>query len=242
MVQKGAGGMMAAFLGETTTYQKKAKVEGRIIYKTRTEAKVMGMSVVTIYDGKYNWSVDPISGKVEKEETERDPAQIWRNIDPSETHYVGEEEIEGEKTHVLKIDDPLKVLGKQPTLPPKGEEDVQEIETWGKLWISDKTWMIVRWLMTIKSKSIQEGKEVITTMRITTDLKDYRKVNTMLIPHKVVINTTMEMDMPGSSEEEKKEVEMMQQFMGGMGSFEIEITEVKVNTGLSDDLFDPTKL
>ncbi|TET45009.1 hypothetical protein E3J59_04360 [Candidatus Aerophobetes bacterium] len=242
MVQKGVGGMMAAFLGETITYQKKAKVEGRIIYKTRTEAKVMGMSVVTIYDGKYNWSVDPISGKVEKEETERDPAQIWRNIDPSETHYLGEEEIEGEKTHVLKIDDPFKVMGEQPTLPPKGEEDVQEVEAWGKLWISDKTWMIVRWLTTIKSKSIQEGKEVITTMRITTDLKDYQKHSTMLIPHKLVINTSMEMDMPGSSEEERKEMEMMQQFMGGMGSLEIEITEVQVNTGLSDDLFDPTKL
>jgi len=241
MVQKGAGGM-AAFLGETTTYQKRAKVEGRVIYKTRTEAKMMGMSVVTIYHGKYNWSVDPISGEVKKEEAERDPARIWRNLDPSETHYLGEEEIEGEKTHVLKIDDPSRVLGEQPTLPPKGEEDVQEVEAWGKLWISDKTWVIVRWLMTIKSKSIQEGKEVITTMRMTTDLKDYRKVNTMLIPHKVVINTTMEMDMPGISEEERKQMEMMQQFMGGMGSFEIETTEVKVNTGLSDDLFDPTKL
>jgi len=241
MVQKGAGGM-AAFLGETTTYQKRAKVKGKVIYKTRTEAKMMGMSVVTIYDGESNWSVNPMTGEVVKEQAQRDPAQIWRNLDPSETHYLGEEEIEGKKTHVLKIDDPSRVLGKQPTLPPKGEEDVQEVEAWGKLWISDKTWVIVRWLMTIKSKSIQEGKEVITTMRITTDLKDYRKVNTMLIPHKVVINTTMEMDMPGISEEERKQMEMMQQFMGGMGSFEIETTEVKVNTGLSDDLFDPTKL
>ena len=241
MVQKGAGGM-AAFLGETTTYQKRAKVKGKVIYKTRTEAKMMGMSVVTIYDGESNWSVNPMTGEVVKEQAQRDPAQIWRNLDPSETHYLGEEEIEGEKTHVLKLDDPSRVLGKQPTLPPKGEEDVQEVEAWGKLWISDKTWVIVRWLMTIKSKSIQEGKEVITTMRMTTDLKDYRKVNTMLIPHKVVINTTMEMDMPGISEEERKQMEMMQQFMGGMGSFEIETTEVKVNTGLSDDLFDPTKL
>ncbi len=48
--------------------------------------------------------------------------------------------------------------------------------------------------------------------------------------------------MPGSSEEERREMEMMQEFMGGMGSFEIETTEVQVNTGLSDDLFDPTKL
>ncbi len=242
MVQKSAGGMMTGFMGETTIYQKRAKVKGKVIYKTRTGTKVLGMSVVSIYDGEYNWSVDPVSGKVEKKEAQRDPGQIWRNIDPSQTHYLGEEEIEGEKTHVLKIDDPFKVIGEQPSLSPQGEEDVEDLEASGKLWISDETWMVVRWLTTIKSKSIEEGREVITTMRITTDSKDYQKYGTMLIPTKLVINTSVEMDMPGSSEEERRELEMMQEFMGGMGSFEIETTGVQVNTGLSDELFDPTKL
>ncbi len=242
MVQESVGGMMTGFMGETTIYQKRAKVKGRVIYKTRTETKVLGMSVVAIYDGEYNWSVNPVSGNVEKEEVQRDPGQIWKNIDPSQAHYLGEEEIEGEKTHVLKIDDPFKVIGEQPTLPPTGEEDAQDVEASGKLWVSDKTWMVLRWLTTIKTKSIEEGREVITTMRITTDSKDYQKHSTMLVPHKLVINTSVEMDMPGSSEEERREMEMMQEFMGGMGSFEIETTEVQVNTGLSDDLFDPTDL
>ena len=247
MVQKATGGMAALF-GETITYQKRAKVEERVIYKTRTETKAMGMPVVTIYDGKYHWSVNPLSGKVEKEEAYRDPVQIWRNLDPSQTHYLGQEEIEGEKTHLLKIDDPFKVLGKQPALPPRGQQDLGEgeVSMSGKLWISDKTWMLLRFQMTIESKSIEEGKEVTSTWKMTTDLKDYRKVNTMLIPYKTVLNTAMEMDMSGLSEEERKEqeqmMEMMQQFMGGMGSFEIQTTEVKVNTGLSDDLFDGTKL
>ena len=77
---------------------------------------------------------------------------------------------------------------------------------------------------------------------MTTDLKDYRKVDSMLIPYKTVVATSMEMDVSGLSEEERKQMEMMQQFVGGMGSFEIETTEVKVNTGLSDDLFDGTQL
>ncbi len=243
MVQKNIGGI-AAFAGETTTYRKRAKVGGKVIYKTRTEIEVMGRSVVTIYDGEYNWSVDPMSGRAKKEEAEHDPMQIWRNLDSSQTHYVGEEEIEEEKTHVLKIDDPFQVLGGRLTLPPQMQAGIVEGEAtmWGKLWISDKTWMIVRLEMAVESRSIQEGEEVTGTWKMTTDLKDYRKVGSMLIPYKMVVATSMEMDVSGLSEEEREEVEMMQQFVGGMGSFEIETTEVKVNTGLSDDLFDGTQL
>ncbi|MCK4926515.1 hypothetical protein KAS10_04030, partial [Candidatus Aerophobetes bacterium] len=170
MVQKNVGGI-AAFAGETTTYRKRDKVSGEVVYKTRTETEVMGKSVVTIYDGKYNWSVDPMSGKVKKEEAERDPVQIWRSLDPSQTHYVGEEEIEEEKTHVLKIDDPFEVLGRRLTLPPQVQAGMGEGEAamWGKLWISDKTWMIVRLEMAVESRPIQEGEEVTGTWKMTTD-------------------------------------------------------------------------
>jgi C4-type Zn-finger protein len=54
------------------------------------------------------------------------------------------------------------------------------------------------------------------------------------------------MDTSGLSEEKKKEQEqalqMMQSMMSGMGSFTIETVDLKVNSGLSDDLFDGTKL
>ncbi len=287
IVQENVGGM-GAFAGETIIYQKRAEVGGKTIYKTRSETKMMGRSVVTIYDGEYNWSVDPISGGVEKEEAERDPGQIWRNIDPSQTHYLGEEEIEGKTTHVLKIDDPFKVLGRRQSprpgmqpdhqqtppveegmgrrqsprpgmqpdhqqtppagerldrpqaLPPREQEDVGEIEAEGQLWISDKTWMPVRTLITTRSKSVEEGKETITTWKMTTDYKDYRRLGLLLTPCRIVVNTTI--DVPSLGEEERRQMGMMRQFMGGMGSFEVEVTEVKVNTGLSDDLFDPTKL
>jgi len=255
---------MGAFAGETVIYQKRAEVGGKTIYKTRTEIKMMGRSVVTIYDGEYDWSVDPMSGNVEKEEAQRDPVQIWRNLDLTQTHYLGEEEIEGKKTHVLKIDDPFKVLGRQQAprpamqpdhqqtppagersgrpqvLPPREQEDVGEIEAEGQLWISDKTWMPVRTLITTRSKSVEEGKETITTWKMTTDYRDYRRLGLLLTPCRIVVNITV--DVPSLGEEERRQMGMMRQFMGGMGSFEVEITEVKVNTGLSDDLFDGTKL
>ncbi len=255
---------MGVFAGETVIYQKRAEVGGKTIYKTRTETKIMGRSVVTIYDGEYDWSVDPMSGKVEKEVAQRDPVQIWRNLDLTQTHYLGEEELEGKKTHVLKIDDPFKVLGRpqaprperQPdhqqtppveeplgrpqALPPREREDVGEVEAEGQLWISDKTWMLVRTLITTRSKSVEEGKETITIWKTTTDYRDYRRLGPLLTPCRIVVNITV--DAPSLGEEERRQTEMIRQFMRGMGSFEVEVTEVKVNTGLSDDLFDGTKL
>jgi hypothetical protein len=56
----------------------------------------------------------------------------------------------------------------------------------------------------------------------TTEFKDYRKVKGMLIPYTAVTKTEMP-DFPGQGSE-------------------INIQEVKVNTGLSDSLFDGTKL
>ncbi|MBN2395870.1 MAG: hypothetical protein JXC36_05320, partial [Candidatus Atribacteria bacterium] len=50
VVQKPTGGV-AAMAGETKIYYKKVKIDGEEIYKTRTETEVMGMSMVSVYDG-----------------------------------------------------------------------------------------------------------------------------------------------------------------------------------------------
>jgi len=225
-------GGMAMLAGESITYLKRAKVNGKTIYKTRNETKMMGRTMVTIYDGIYNWSVNPASGEVKKKKLERtpDPTQIWRNLELSETHYLGTEEIEEEKAHLLKIDDPFKVLGKPSTKALQEGESSAE----GKIWVNAENWTLMRALMVITGKS-REGEEVI--IKVTTDLKDYRPVNGMLLPYRMSAST--EIDMPDLPEEEKQK---MQAFMGGMGSFEIITTEVKVNAGLSDNLFDGTRL
>ena len=225
-------GGMAMLAGESITYLKRAKVDGKTIYKTRNETKMMGRTMVTIYDGIYNWSVDPASGEVKKKKVKRilDPTQIWRNLELSETHYLGTEEIEEGKAHLLKIDDPFKVLGKPSTKALQEDESSAE----GKIWVNAENWTLMRALMVITGKS-REGEEVI--IKVTTDLKDYRPVNGMLLPYRMSAST--EIDMPDLPEEEKQK---MQAFMGGMGSFEVITTEVKVNAGLSDDLFDGTML
>ncbi|GAH83891.1 unnamed protein product, partial [marine sediment metagenome] len=242
---KGTGGM-AAFAGDTITYYKKAKLEGKVVYKTRTESEVMGMTVVAIYDGKYYWTTNPMTGEIEKEISERDPVEMWRNLDPAKTHYLGEEKIEGEKVYVLKIDDPFQVMGKQQITSQYGEESEEpdEAEAWGKIWISSRTWMPLRMLMVFKGKSKEEAGGMTMIMKMTIDLKDYRQVGNMLHPYQMVMSTTMELDTTGLSEEEKKERETMMQMMtammSGMGSFKIDTIDIKVNTGLSDDLFDGT--
>lgn len=247
VIQKGTGGI-AALAGETITYYKKAKLEGKDLYKTRTESEVMGMTVVAIYDGKYYWTTNPMTGEIEKEMSEHYSVQMWRNLDPVKTQYLGEEEVEREKTYVLKIDNPFQVMGKQQITSQYGEEseELGEAEAWGKIWISSKTWMPRRMLTVFKGKSEEEAGGMTMIMKMTIDLKDYRQVGTMLHPYQMVMSTAMELDTTGLSEEEKKERQAMMQMMSamvsGMGSFTIETIDIKVNTGLSDDLFDGTKL
>jgi len=245
VVQKGTGGV-AALAGETTVYHKKAEIKGEVIYKTRTESEAMGMSIVSIYDGNYNWTKNPMTGEIEKKVSEFNPGQIWKNIDLSKSKYLGEEEIDGEKTYILQIDNAMQVMGNPQNFSPQGGESEGTAESSGKLWISSKTWMPVRMLIIMKTKPGEGAEGMAMNTEITTDLKDYRQVGSMLHPYELVMSMAMEMDTSGLSEEEKKEQEqamqMMQSMMSGMGSFTIETLDLKVNSGLSDDLFDGTKL
>ena len=245
VIHRSTGGM-AALAGDTVTYYKKVKLDGQDIYKSRIESQVMGMDMVIINDGQYYWTTNPMTGEIDKEISEHDSVQIWRNLDPVRTQYLGEEEVSAEKAYVLKFDNPIQVMGKQQAMSQQGEELEEPGEMWGKLWVSSKTWMPLRMLMEFKAESMEEAEEMIMIMKMTTDLKDYRQVGTMLHPYQMVMSTTMELDTTGLSEEEKKErqamMQMMSAMMSGMGSFTIDTIDIQVNTGLSDDLFDGTKL
>ena len=231
MVTKGTGGVMA-LVGESTIYQKRAKIAGKTVYKTRTEANLMGKTMVTIFDGENEWSHDPMTGEVKKEKKDYTPdwTRIWEVLDLSQMHYLGTEKMDGEKAHVLKMDDltkGIKRLAGGP--PPEGEWS-----GWAKMWINAENWVFMRMQMVMSGTS-EEGKEMTT--KISWNLKDYRPVKTMLVPHKMTYK--MEMEMPDMSPEEKQ---MMQAMMGGMMAGEMIIDKVEVNTGLSDELFDGSKL
>ena len=129
----------------------------------------------------------------------------------------------------------------------QGGQSEGSVESSGKLWISSKTWMPVRMLMVMKAKPGEGAEGMAMNTEVTTDLKDYRQVGTMFHPYQLVMNIAMEVDTSGLSEEKKKEQEqgmqMMQSMMSALGgSSTIETLDLKVNTGLSDDLFDGSKL
>lgn len=231
MVTKGTGGVMA-LVGESTIYQKRAKIAGKTVYKTRTEANLMGKTMVTIFDGENEWSHDPMTGEVKKEKKDYTPdwTRIWEVLDLSQMHYLGTEKMDGEKAHVLKMDDLTKGIKRLAGGPPPEEE----WSGWAKMWINAENWVFMRMLMVMSGTS-EEGKE--TTTKISWDFKDYRPVKTMLVPHKMTYK--LEMEMPDMSPEEKQ---MMQAMMGGMMAGEMIIDKVEVNTGLSDELFDGSKL
>lgn len=236
MVTKGTAGIMA-MMGESTIYQKRAEIAGKTVYKTRTEIQFMGKPLITIYDGEYEWSVDPISGQVKKEKKDFAPdwTRIWEVLDLSQMQYVGTDDLDGEAAHVLKMDDLTEGIKKlMPALQQTGPSQEGEWSGWAKMWINAENWVFMR-MQIVMTGTSEEGQEM--TNRITSDFKDYRQVQTMLIPYQMTYK--MEVEMPDMSPEEK---EMMLGMMGAFMEGGMIVTKVEVNTGLPADLFDGTKL
>jgi len=236
MITKGTAGIMA-MMGESTIYQKRAEIAGKTVYKTRTEIQFMGKPLITIYDGEYEWSVDPISGQVKKENKDFVPdwTRIWEVLDLSQMQYVGTDDLDGETAHVLKMDDLTEGIKKLMPVPPQaGPSKEGEWSGWAKMWINAKNWVFMR-MQIVMTGTSEEGKEM--TNRITSDFKDYHQVQTMLIPHQMTYK--MEVEIPDMSPEEKQ---MMLGMMGAFMEGEMIVTKVEVNTGLPADLFDGTKL
>lgn len=236
MVTKGTAGIMA-MMGESTIYQKRAKIAGKTVYKTRTEIQFMGKPLITIYDGDYEWSVDPMSGQVKKEKKDFAPdwTRIWEVLDLSQMQYVGTDDLDGETAHVLKTDDLTEGIKKlMPALQQTGPPQEGEWSGWAKMWINAENWVFMR-MQIIMTGTSEEGQEM--TNRITSDLKDYRQVQTMFIPYQMTYK--MEVEIPDMSPEEKQ---MMLGMMGAFMEGEMIVTKVEVNTGLPADLFDGTKL
>ncbi|MEA3432315.1 MAG: hypothetical protein U9R01_06550 [candidate division WOR-3 bacterium] len=242
------------------TYQKWTTIEGKTICKTRCEMEITGKKFVTIYDGVYQWEQNPVLGKVTKEKIDYNPYQTIENLKTTPAQYVGTEQIDGHKTYILDIKDITKLMG---SAKPEGMEKVRIS---GKLWVDAKDWVIRKMEMDIEGVD-EKGKK--RTIKTTTEMKDFRKVNGLFIPYRTVmtmdggiskLSPEQEQEMhEGLAEMQKQleemppeqrkmaekmmkpQMEMMQKALGGGG----EVTEVKkvtINTGLSDNLFDGSKL
>jgi len=231
--------MEGGFISMTSTlYQKKAKVKNKEVFKTRSETSAMGMNSVVIFDGVYTWSVDPISGEVKKEEREFDPLNIWKMIDPAKAKYLGEEKYEGKNAYKIQLDGAIWMMGNE-SMANAGMNEETDVEMYSILWIDKKDFVPLRSQNFIKSTTVEDGKQKTMNNLIDAVFLDYRRVGSLLLSHKMVVSNQMDMDDPSLSEEEKEEAKA---FMNSMGKMEFVVKSAQVNMGLSDELFDGTKL
>lgn len=237
-------------------YHKRVVISGRTVYKTRNETEVMGIKSVSIYDGVYQWWVE--SGKPKKEKMDYGPHQMVENLKTAQVKYAGTEKIDGHKTHILNIRDLNTMMG---------AEGMQKVS--GKLWVDTDDWYIRKMEMDME---IEDEKGEKRPAKVTVRMEDFRKVNGMLISYRTVMTIPIpgvpelspeeEQEMRKGLEEAQKalaemspgeraimekimgpQIEMMQKMLAGGGIEMVTVVkDVKVNTGLSDDLFDGSKL
>lgn len=238
IVQEMKGGFLNI---ESTTYQKKVRINHQEVFKSRSETSVMGIDTVTIFDGEYTWSIDPTSGEVKQEVGGVDPLQVWTVFDVDKMKYLGEEKVDGKDAYKIQLDDAIWMMGMKDFTGSDMPED-SEVEMHGFYWIDKKDYVPLRSQNFTKTTSIEDGRPV--TMNMITDVQflDYRPVGSFLVSYRMSISNQMEIDDPSLTPEEKEQAQAFMSSMGGMGSMEIVVTRAEYNTGLSDDLFDGTKL
>lgn len=180
-----------------TKYQKKATLNGDVIYKTRTEMIMEGGGeLVTLWDGSYLWVFNPASGHLEKQEEDFDASDMLQNLKGAELKYARGGIFDGHDAHLLDIVGMGEMMG------------MQELEGVSfQVWIDGDDWTVLQMHATIKDKD----DKPVELMSIR--FKDYQEHEGMLIAHSTVIS------------------------MAGMENI-MEVQEVRVNTGLPDELFD----
>ncbi len=235
-------------------YHKRVVISGRTVYKTRSETEVMGIKSVSIYDGVYQWWVE--DGKPKKEKMDYSPYQTVKNLKTAQVKYAGTEKIDGHKTHILDIKDLNEMMG---------AEGMQKVS--GRFWVDAKDWVIRKMEIDME---IEDEKGEKRPVKATIKMEDFRKVNGMLMPYRTVMTVPMPTELTPEEEQEMRkgleeaqkalaemspeerammekimgpQIEMMQKMLAS-GGIEIVtvVKDVKVNTGLSDDLFDGSKL
>jgi len=223
---------------KNTIYQKKARVNNQEVFKVRSESSAMGMESIVIFDGIYMWSVNPITGQVQQEEQEYDPINIWKMINPDKAEYMGEEKLDGKNAYKIKLNDAVWMMGQEDVNEARLQERTEK-KMYSIFWISKKDLVVLRIQNFITSTQEENGKMVTMNNVIDAWFQDYRKVGSLLLSHKMVVANQMDVDDPSLTKEEK---EQAMAFMNAMEKMEFIIKNAQVNTGLSDELFDGTKL
>lgn len=241
-----------------TRYQKKAEVDGRTVYKTRIERDLgSGINYITVFDGVYNWTLNPVTGEVDRERSEYDSSEIITALKDADLEYVGEEELNGYTTYMLDVKEMDMILG------PEMEHDISS-----KIWVDSDNWVIRKMEATVDDEFADER----LSGPVTVHMKDYRDVEGLLVPFLTeftIGGEGVEMtpeerqqmkeslrhmekeleDMPamqrrmveGTMKSQMENMEKLLESENGM-SISVLVEDVEVNTGLPDHLFDGESL
>lgn len=237
-----------------TQYQKRATVNGRTIYKTRTESKMGEHTAITIWDGEYLWFYNTLTRDINREPAQTNPNELIKNLKEADVSFAGKEEINGHTTYILEVKD----IDMQ-----TGEEFQRGIS--GKIWVDAEKWIFRQMSMDA------EGPEEEGSAGVVVQMKDYQTIDGVMIPFTTAISVRADMpemtpeeeaEMRANIEEMKRELEempaMQRRMVEGMMKSQIEnmesmltggemvtvnkVKEVKVNTGLPARMFDPEYL
>jgi hypothetical protein len=164
--------------------------------------------------------------------------------------YAGREQVDGRDVHVIAIDD----LTQLDFAAPSGPEDMEFVAKSGRIFV-DAEMGIPRRMAFDGQATTPSGMHDVTT---TVDLRDYREVQSLLIPYLSVVSiegieAMIDPEMQAQYEEMRRQLEslpesqraMFEQMMGaqmeqiermmagdgGPMTMEITVTEVRVNTG-----------
>ena len=219
-------------------YQKRAKIGDKTVYKRRHELN--DGKDISIYDGEYEWECHS-GGEVTKEKLDYNPYAPWEALKRIKGEYTGTENIDGYKTYILWIEDMTDMMG----LPPEAKKTMKAS---GKVWVDAKDWIPRK--MEMDMEQVDETGNSMGTVKTVMNYEDYRGEHGMLVPYRTSQKISMKIN-PEMIEKQLQEVPLEYreqaeaQMKEQMGKEQIQITkvkEVKVNTGLSDNLFDGSKL
>jgi len=241
-------------------YQKKFNVNGKPVFKTRTEVEIAGKKIISIYDGQYLWSYNPLDNSVNKEEASFNPQEMVHGLKNANLVYGGKETVDNNSAHVLKVSNLDMMMGAEQ------KEGVN-----GKIWVDAKDWVIRKMEVEIvMGDEDYDEDDVPPTASIR--MKDYRNVKGMLIPYvtEIAFGSMENIEMTPEEREEmeqniaemereleqmpaiqkrfaekamRAQINLMRNLLEGQGLVtKTEISDVKVNTGLADDLFDGNRL
>jgi len=193
-------------------YQKWEKSGGERVYKFRNEEDIQGQKQITVYDGEYLYTKNPVTGKTSKLDRNLNPLDFMTSLEEMNPQYAGEEKVNGVSCYVLKISDmPMENMINPTTgekAVPEGTEGLENATIDAHFFVDKNRWVFMK--MTFETQGMMlQGRERGASSVM--EMKDYSDRDGYLMPYKTI--TTMEVDM---NEEEKKQMEEARRSMQEM--------------------------